>query len=469
MILLSFLMIVFSFQSTENILAQNSSESRVPRYSIGITSFPCGTSVKLELVNRFQNYNSNPSHKSDVYDINVNSPKSVNFTPDGKKFYIHSLEGYSTSVYETRTMKLKSVILHDFSISEQHLFYNNESSCFGYKYREHYTDFNIFKGKPVESCLSHHGKFLWVTYYRRDFDLNAECPSALAIIDTEKDSVIRVMPTGPLPKMIACSPDNKYIAVTHWGDNTVGIIDITPETPKNFRYVAHLTVDYRIKPEFGNEPVNRDQKCGHCLRGTVFSPDSRYLFVGKMGGTGGIAIFTIPQFEYLGTVTGHKSNIRHLLIHNEDIIISTNNSGYIQKAKLKDLVDMKLTSPGKSVVFNEWVDCYVGSGVRTIDTDPAGEFIFATVNNESKISVIRSSDMKPVCNIYADAYPVGLAVSPDNRLLIATSQGKNDLGGNSVMVFKISYFKWKDEQLLSKTMNSLCKGVINSTLIQQFS
>ena len=40
----------------------------------------------------------------------------------------------------------------------------------------------------------------------------------LAIIDTDKDEIVRVMPSGALPKMIATSPDNKFVAVTHWGE-----------------------------------------------------------------------------------------------------------------------------------------------------------------------------------------------------------------------------------------------------------
>jgi len=50
-----------------------------------------------------------------------------------------------------------------------------------------------------------------VTYYRRSYDANAIDPSAVCIIDTDSDSIVRVIPTGPLPKMITCSPNNKHI------------------------------------------------------------------------------------------------------------------------------------------------------------------------------------------------------------------------------------------------------------------
>lgn len=453
-----FLFILTSISSPVFATRDTLQKKIVPRVLMETTSLPTGTPVKLRLVHRFQKYNKDPFHKSDIYDLSIDSPKSVNFTPDGKKFYVHSLEGQRTSVYDTESMTLKKQILHQFNSTDKNLFKDGEHTIFNYTYRDHYTDFNIFGGKPVESCMSHNGKYLWVTYYRRDFDINAECPSALAIIDTETDSIVRVMPTGPLPKMIASSPDNKYIAVTHWGDNTVGIIDIGSSSFTDFHYIAHLIVDYRIVLEFGDEPVNRDQRCGHCLRGTVFTPDGKNLLVGKMGGSGGIAIFTVPQFEYLGTVTGQKSNIRHLIIHDEDIIISTNNTGFIQKTRWADLIATKSTSPGKTTAYDEWINCQTGSGVRTIATNSSGEYIFASVNNESKIAVVRRSDMKLICSVKADAYPVGLAVSPDDSKLIVTSQGKNDLGGNSVMIFEIKYFRWQDEMLLSKTLKGLFQG-----------
>jgi DNA-binding beta-propeller fold protein YncE len=437
---LSLIVLVMYALAAKDGFSQNATETGVPRFNIGTTSIPAGTEVKLTLKYRFQRYNAKPSNQNDKYDSSINSPKSVNFTPDGRKFYVQSLEGYTTSVYDTETMTLTKQIIHDFTQASSHLFHNNETTVFDYKYRDVRTNYNIFKGKPVESCMSHNGKYLWVTYYRRDYDMNAECPSALAIIDTESDSIVRVMPTGPLPKMIACSPDNKYIAVTHWGDNTVGLIDVTSDSVMNFQYVSHLIVDYKAKLDFGSQPVNRDQKCGHCLRGTVFTPDSKYLLVGKMGGTGGIAVFTTENFEYLGTVTGQKSNMRHMIIHGDTLYISTNTSGFVQKAPYQSIIDSKLTSIGKTTEFTAWKNCYVGPGARTIDVSPDGKYVFACVNNGCKIAVIRTSDMKQICTVSADAYPVGMAVSPDGTKLIVTSQGKSDKGGNSVMVYEVTYF-----------------------------
>jgi uncharacterized protein (TIGR02145 family) len=89
-----------------------------------------------------------------------------------------------------------------------------------------------------------------VTYYRRSYDANAIDPSAVCIIDTDSDSIVRVIPTGPLPKMITCSPDNKHIAISHWGNNTVALIDIQGNNPKQFHYVTELLVDKKMSLDY---------------------------------------------------------------------------------------------------------------------------------------------------------------------------------------------------------------------------
>ena len=328
-----------------------------------------------------------------------------------------------------------SVIKHRFGKQNSHLF--QETTLFDYRFRTKASKLNTFNGKPVEGCFSHNGKYLWVTYYRRSFDVNAIDPSAVAIIDTDTDSIVRVMPTAPLPKMIACSP--KYVAVTHWGDNTVGMIDISSGNVNDFKYVKHFVVGHRLRLNYSSsKKINRDSHCGYCLRGTVFSPDNKYLLVGRMGrkGGGGIAIFDIENMRYLRTVLGMQLNLRHLVINGNTIFLSTNQSGYVQKTNVNNLISFAKNS--RAIAYRKWQSRYVGKGVRTIVVSSDGQYIFAAVNNKSKIAVIRSKDMKIISSINVDSFPVGMGISHRNNLLIVTSQGKSEIGGgNSVMIFKI--------------------------------
>src|ERR1035437_2515419 len=181
--------------------------AQVERVPIGISSDMSNPEISIRLVRRYQSYDPGPKDKADVYDNSINSPKSVNILDAKNKFYVQSLEGHTTSVYSLRDFRLIKTIKHEFNESNQQLFL--EDSYFDYKFRTKENKLNYFSGKPVESCFSHNGKYLWVTYYRRSYDSNAVDPSALCIIDTDADTIVRVMPTAPLPKMISCSPDNK--------------------------------------------------------------------------------------------------------------------------------------------------------------------------------------------------------------------------------------------------------------------
>jgi DNA-binding beta-propeller fold protein YncE len=409
--------------------------------TLGVRSAPEIAPVSMELYARFQHKVPATGSTNDKFDVNINSPKSVNYLPEKGKFYVQSLEGNETVVYDLKSLQKLKVIPHNFNASNQHLFKDGEYTLFDYSFQFRSGSYNTFKGKPVESCFSHNGRFLWVTYYRRSYDPNAINPSAVAIIDTNTDEIVRVMPAGVLPKMIAASPDNKYIAVTHWGDNTIGLIDIQGEDPFEFRYVRHLIVERRLELSFGvNEKIDRDANCGYCLRGTVFTPDSKYLLVGRMGG-GGIALFDVDKnFEYMGVTFTQYNNIRHLVISGDDLLVSTNNNGYIQKIPWRKFVEHRLEQAGKVSTLSEgWQNCYVGLGVRTISVSKGGKYIFACVNEASKIVAVETSTMKIVSEIPADSFPVGMEITDTNDYLLVTAQGKSNTGGgHSVTIYKVS-------------------------------
>lgn len=421
------------------VAAQNQPE--VIYNKIGVKSTPSSAPLSMELVARFQHKVQTTKNANDHFDTDINSPKSVNYLPEKGKFYVQSLEGHETVVYDLKTFKKLRVIAHDFTANNQHLFKDDESTVFDYTFQVKKPNFNIFKGKPVESCFSHNGKYLWVTYYRRSYDQNAVNPSAVAIIDTDTDEIVRVMPSGILPKMIAASPDNKFIAVTHWGDNTIAIIDIQGTDPMEFKYIQHLTVEKRLELNFKpGEKVDRDVNCGYCLRGTVFTPDSKYLLVGRMGG-GGIALFDVDNsFEYKGVTFTRYNNIRHLVIAGDDLFLSTNTNGFVQKIPWQQFVQHRLESENRVSTLTEgWENCFVGQGVRTISVSTGGKYVFACVNEESKIVAVDAATMKVVSEIPADSFPVGMEITDTNEYLIVTAQGRaNAGGGHSVMIYKVN-------------------------------
>lgn len=377
-------------------------------------------------------------------DIDICSPKSINVHPDGTKYYVNSLEGGTTVVYDFRTNRKLAVIKHVFNDKDASL-WSKPSGLFPFT---HYTpdvrkDVNTFYGKPVESTFSHKGRYLWVPYYRRSFDVNAQDPSAVAVIDTKTDKIVRLMETGPLPKMIATSPDGKYVAIAHWGNNTVGLIDISSQNPCDWKYKKCYVVDKKLDLDYSlTESVNRDTNSGYCLRGTVFTPKGHYLLVGCMGGGGGIAVIDTHTGKYLGRLLGMMSNVRHLVIKNNYLYLSICGEGYVQRIHLANVVKaIKTMSGGKTAMLKGWTNCKVGAGARTIEMSPSGRYVFVACNTVSQLCVVDTKTMKQILSIPVDSYPVGLDVSRNGRYVFVTSQGKNKQGGNAVNIYKVTYNK----------------------------
>ncbi|MFC4666118.1 hypothetical protein [Falsiporphyromonas endometrii] len=393
--------------------------------------------LRLTITNKHQQFDW---QDRSTLDKDIYSPKSVKILPDNSKYYVNSLEGCCTVVYDLKNNKKLKVIQHTMNYDKLYL-WNNLSGLF--PFRKYMQNVMRFRGKPVESTLTHNAKYFWVTYYKRSFDINAQEPSAIAVIDTDADSIVRMMECGPLPKMIATSNDNKTVAVTHWGNNTVGLIDCSSDNPKQWHYTGLITVLEKYTPDFSTTtPINRDFESGLKLRGTIFLPGDRYLLVGCMTGGYGIAVIDVIKRQYIGRITGMYSSPRHLIVSKGDLYCSCNISGYVAKIALKDIEQaIQKMQKGSKVIELGWHNCKVGKGARTIVASPDGKYIFVTCNNDSKLDVIDADKMQVVGRMTIDSFPVGLAISSDGHHLIVTSQGIDKMGGNAVNIIKIDYLK----------------------------
>ena len=412
-------------------VAQNETSAIHP--SVGTESK--GEGISLTIINKHINYRGSTGPYCDAY---INSPKSANIHPDGQKYYVNSLEGCATVVYDMNTHKRLKVIEYKFEDEKDAALWSKPSEFYPFT---HYTEhLNTFMGKPVESTFSHGGRYLWIPFYRRTYDLNAQDPSAVAVIDTRTDSIVRLMETGPLPKMVACSHDGRHVAITHWGNNTVGLVNVASLNPEEWFHESLLVVDYVLPLNYSlTEPVDRDNKSGYCLRGTVFTPDDKYLLVGCMGSNGGIAVIDMATQKYMGRVLGMMPNVRHLVIRDGYLYLSVNKAGYVQRISLDTFLKTAMSLTGKTATLNGWQNCKVGDGARTIELSPSGHFVFAACNLASKLYVVDSRTMKVAASISVDSYPVGLDISNDGRYVIVTSQGRGNQGGNAVNIYEVEY------------------------------
>ncbi|WP_238700255.1 YncE family protein [Helicobacter jaachi] len=426
--------------SAKNSTKQNSKEStketnlQVIHPKIGTSVSAKDGSITLTLIDKRQNYAGGATRESAIY-----SPKSVNIHPDGSRYYVNSLEGGTTIVFDAKTNNKIASISHNIGAAHDNL-WSEDSGI--YKFT-HYPKNNHFKGKPVESTFSHNGRYLWVPYYKRSYDLNAQDPSAVAVIDTQSNKIIKLMETGTLPKMITTTPNGKMIAISHWGDNTIALIDISSDNPNDWKHIKRLVVDYILPLNYPlDKSVDRDTGSGYALRGMAFSEDSRYMLIGCMGGGGGIAIIDLQDSKYLGRVLGMMPNVRHLVVKNGYLYLSINKDGYVQKAKMSDFIESvkHLDGKTKQTTFKNWQNAKVGAGARTIALSPDGKYIFVACNSVSKVAVVDSDKMVQILQIDADSFPVGLDVSADGKFVYTTSQGKAKYGGgNAVDIYRVDY------------------------------
>lgn len=389
-----------------------------------------------------------PPVARDVHDPEILSPKSARFSADGGTLWINALEGGTTVAYAWPSLEKRRSIVHRFRARDAALF-AGATTVFGQAWPATLApgaDPNVFVGRPVESALSVDGRWLFVPYYRRSFDRDATGPSALAVVDAASGHVVRVLPTGPIPKYVAPSPDGRLLAVTHWGDNTVALLDVSSGDPARFAYVRRLVVE-RVLPQAGLAGTDRDRTCGFCLRGTVFTADARTLLVARMGG-GGIAGFDVADpahARYLGTVTAVPPTPRHLELAPDGRVLyaSSNVAGAVSRAPTAAVVAALRAAGGRRVPGPAWRSVRLGAGARTIALDPSGRVLLAALNGSAAVVAVDAERMTELARVAVDPFAVGLAVAPDGRHAVVTSQGRRiggrHVGGNSVTVVRLEW------------------------------
>ena len=438
----------FSVLSADKAVAQNSKPLSVYHNKVGDSLKCTDNELVIRCIGQKHGFGKGPS-----YDADIRSPKSAIFLPEGEKFYVNSLEGCKTVVYQTDSLKKLKVINHSFPSGKGELWL----PASGYYDFTHYPggDAKAFQGKPVESALSNDGKYLFVPYYRRIFDINAQDPSALAVIDTDSDEIVLMTETGPLPKMVTVSNDGNLLAITHWGDNTVGFLDISDKDPKKWHHLKPITIGKKLNLNYSlTNSVDRDSGSGYALRGTVFLPGDSIMLVCGMGGQ--MAIVDTKRMEWLGMVPA-LDRLRHIVLSGNKLYMSRNATGEVLSMELDSVLNAINRQKGitRNFKIGGIKSVKVGGGARTLKTSPEGKYIFVACNSSSALYVVDAETMKVIGNIKVDSYPVGLDVSPNGRLIVVTSQGRKGGGGNAVNIFEVDYPGLKD-------FNNRNKEVIDS-------
>jgi YVTN family beta-propeller protein len=309
------------------------------------------------------------------------SPKSVLASDSGLVSAHNMMYRHSVTIYDANKAELIATVPDTVVLSD-----------FGFK---KYS--GPYKGAPVEGAFSPDGKYLYFTNYSmygKGFTKEGHdtCSPAsgydtsfLSRVNLDSKKIDAVYQVGSVPKVVAVTPDNKYILVSNWCSYTVTVISV--ESGKTVKSI----------------------KIGRYPRGIAITQDSKYAYVAEMGGS---HIHRIDMKDFSKVLIPIGSNPRAVVISPDGnrLYVTMNASGKVQAW------DLFLGKTIKSVK--------TGEAARSLDISSDGSALFVVNFNSDTVSKVRTSDMKVLQTIKVCNEPIGVTYdSITNRTWVACYGG----------------------------------------------
>lgn len=312
--------------------------------------------------------------------------KSVLLSPDKKKVYAMNLEGMSIYEYDRETRKLLRHIEFD------------KTPAYGWDYSRG-VKINSYAEKPVEGCFSHNGRFLWVSLHNADGIVVWDLEGGESYVEgkdfykatlfdyrsgTKEKERVRLLffETGKTPKVMASTPDSRYLFVANWHSYNVSAMDIHGY-------------------DRGRWHIEKDIEFGIIPRGLSFSFDYEYLYVALMGGSE-IAKVSIDSLE-----TIEKFNVgrgpRHLITAGDKLFLSSNSLSKIMRIDANtNEIDASSTTM---------------RAPRTIQVSEDGSVIFLTAYYGEHLQAFASATLESLGNWQSPTHPVGVDVYQEDDIV----------------------------------------------------
>ena len=304
-------------------------------------------------------------------------PKSVIISKDGTKAYSMNLEGLSVYAFDVQSKKI------DWKI----VFFPTPAKGWDYKNKK---PISSYAEKPVEGALSHNGKFLWVSLHNGesvvviDTDFKTEFKGSVMKAklyrgDSKKYEIVSVkkIPVGKTPKVIAVSPDEKWVYIANWHSHTVSVIDT-----ESYEEIKQIKVT-RVP------------------RGMAFTPDGKYCYIANMGDSilslvDVNANHKVIKTFYVGVTP------RHVVISPDGkyLYISLNQAGEVVKFSIET---------GKVIKKK-----YVGSNPRTLALSGDGKHILVVQYYDQLVSLMSAESLEILEKYPTGTHPVGVTFTPDD-------------------------------------------------------
>ncbi len=313
--------------------------------------------------------------------------KSVLISPDGSRVYSMNLEGMSVYEFDRKSRKLMRKLS----------FIPTKGTGFDYDRK---VPIDSFEEKPVEAALTHGGRYLWISLHNAGgivvWDIMGGetcCPGkpcrAVKVHDYPADGEmshlreIRLLfiKTGKTPKVIAPSPDGRYVFVSNWHSNSVSIIKTFSDNPGEWEKV-------------------KDINTGTIPRGLAVSPDSKTLFIALTGGSG-ISVVDIAGMKKTGEITA-GINPRHVITDGKNLYVTLNSESRLVKIDITSRTIVSQTPTGESP--------------RTAVLSKDGSLIFLVCYFSNTMQAFSTSDLRLLGEWESSKHPVGVDIYEDGGI-----------------------------------------------------
>jgi len=293
------------------------------------------------------------------------SPKSVVSSGAGYVTAQNMMYRHSVTVYNARTLKLVKTISD--SVDLRRLGYPSYPGT--------------SRGAPVEAAFSPDGRYAYVSNYSMygarfgpEGDDNCTPSSGyhdsfVYRIDMKDLKIDQAYKVGAVPKVVAVTPDHRYVLVTNWCTWDLSII-----STKQGREVKRIAI-------------------GPYPRGIAVSPQGNAAYVAVMGGS---ELVRVDLRRWTTSKIGVGAGPRAAEFHPSDryIFVSLNAEGRVAK------LDLKTGSVRAKVA--------TGSRPRSLALAADGKALYVVNYESGTISKLRTADMKELQTIEACYHPIGI-------------------------------------------------------------
>jgi YVTN family beta-propeller protein len=300
------------------------------------------------------------------------SPKSVAASGTGYVTAQNMMYRHSVTVYDAHSLRLVKTISDAVRLA-----------------RLGHPEYpGVTRGAPVEAAFSSDGRYAYVTNYSMygsgfgpegsdtcSPSSGYDC-SFVYRIDMEALRIDRAYRVGSVPKVVAVTPDDRYVLVSNWCSYDLSVVST------------------RLGREVKRIPI------GPYPRGIAVSPKGNAAYVAVMGGNNLVRV-DLKRWTTSSFPVG--AGPRAAEVHPSDryIFVSLNAEGRVAKLDLK-------TGAVRAKV-------YTGSAPRSLALAADGRALFVVNYESGTVTKLRTRDMKALQTVSACYHPIGITYDRATR------------------------------------------------------